>query len=593
MSLIETFQMAVQNILSSKMRTFLTMLGIIIGVCAVIVIVGLGNGMQGYIEDSFADMGTDSLTVMVMGRGSSRSVSEGEMYQLVADNSDVFKQISPTVTMSGSVKIGSSTLSATSVTGVSEDYFSMKGYEVAQGRGLQYTDMTGRKKVCIVGQYLNQVYYGGNAVGQTLRINGNSFTIVGVMGMEGTELEEGGTDDCVFLPYSTAARLSFTGTISSYTITVQDTDQISQAKTTLENALYEIFEDDDAYTVGSMAEMVEEMNSMVNMVIYILAGIAAISLVVGGIGIMNIMLVSVTERTREIGIRKALGAREGAIMRQFVIEAATTSSLGGVLGIALGFGLSAAATVVIANVMPDTPITVSPSIAAILVAFGVSAGIGIAFGYLPAKKAAVLNPGTPDAEKFRACRICAVSARHPVVLDPVGVGASPWRLGQVRALLDLFTPSILRVNLGEARALLGSDGQEQGVDSPLPASREARRDTAMDLARRRGTAVLLSGPEDLITDGARVWCVTGGSGRMSLVTGTGCMLSVLCGVFAAVEPDAAAAAALASAFWKICARRAEHLAADRGSGSFRTALLDAANTLTASDAAREAEILTL
>ncbi len=229
-------------------------------------------------------------------------------------------------------------------------------------------------------------------MGQTLRVNGNTFTIVGVMAMEGTELEEGGTDDCVFLPYSTAARLSFTGTISSYTITVQDTDQISEAKTTLENALYEIFEDDDAYTVGSMAEMVEEMNSMVNMVIYILAGIAAISLVVGGIGIMNIMLVSVTERTREIGIRKALGARESAIMRQFVIEAATTSSLGGVLGIALGFGLSAAATVVIANVMPDTPITVSPSIAAVLVAFGVSAGIGIAFGYLPAKKAAVLNP---------------------------------------------------------------------------------------------------------------------------------------------------------------------------------------------------------
>ena len=392
MNLVETFQMAVQNILGSKMRTFLTMLGIIIGVCAVIVIVGLGNGMQGYIEDSFADMGTDSLTVTIAGRGSSRTVSEEEMYQLVEDNGDVFKQISPTVTMSGAVKIGSDTLTATAVSGVSEDYFSMKGYEIAQGRGLQYTDMAGRKKVCVVGQYLNQAYYGGSAVGQTLKVGGTTFTIVGVMAMEGTDLEEGGTDDCVFVPYSTAARLSFTGTISSYTITVQDTDHIAEAKTTLENALYQIFEDSDAYTVGSMAEMVEEMNSMVNMVIYILAGIAAISLVVGGIGIMNIMLVSVTERTREIGIRKALGARESAIMRQFVIEAATTSALGGVLGIALGFGLSAAATAIVANVMPDTPITVSPSMAAVLIAFGVSAGIGIAFGYLPAKKAAVLNP---------------------------------------------------------------------------------------------------------------------------------------------------------------------------------------------------------
>ena len=314
------------------------------------------------------------------------------MYQLVADNSDTFSRISPTVAMTGSVKIGSSTLSATAVTGVSEDYFSMKGYEITQGRGLQYTDMTGRKKVCVVGQYLNQYYYGGAAVGQTLKVGGTTFTIVGVMAMKGTGLEEGGTDDCVFVPYSTAARLSFTGTVNSYTLTVLDTDRIDEAKTTLENALYAIFEDDDAYTVGSMSEMVDEMNSMVNMIICILAGIAAISLVVGGIGIMNIMLVSVTERTREIGIRKALGARESAIMRQFVIEAATTSALGGVLGIILGFGLSAVATTVIASVMPDTPITVSPSVAAVLIAFGVSAGIGIAFGYLPAKKAAVLNP---------------------------------------------------------------------------------------------------------------------------------------------------------------------------------------------------------
>ena len=295
MNLLETFQMAVKNILSSKVRTLLTMLGIIIGVCAVIVIVGLGNGMQGYIEDSFADMGTDSLTVQILGRGSSRSVSEDQMYALVSENQDLYKQISPTVTMMGAVKIGSDSISTSTVTGVSEDYFDMKGYTIAQGRNLDYVDITGRKKVCIVGQYLNMAYFGGNAVGQTIRVNGTSFTVVGIMSQKGSELEEGGTDDCVYLPYSTAARLSFTGAISNYTITVQDTDNISEAKTFLENKLYDIFSDDNAYTVISMAEMLDSMNSMVNMIIYILAGIAAISLVVGGIGIMNIMLVSVTD----------------------------------------------------------------------------------------------------------------------------------------------------------------------------------------------------------------------------------------------------------------------------------------------------------
>ena len=391
MSLLETFQLSIKNILGSKMRTFLTMLGIIIGVCAVIVIVGLGNGMQGYIEDSFAEMGTDSLTVMVMGRGSSRSVSEEQMYQVVADNSEYLKQISPTVSVSFPLKIGSETVSTSTVSGVSEDYFSMKGYEIAQGRGIQYTDITGRKKVCVIGQYLNMAYYGGNAVGQTIKMGQNTLTIVGVMAQKSDTLEEGGTDDCVFLPYSTAARMTSSGTISSYTITVQNTDYVSEAKSVVEDSLYEIFEDDDAYTVISMAEMLDSMNDMVNVVIYILAAIAAISLVVGGIGIMNIMLVSVTERTREIGIRKALGAKEGAIMRQFVIEAATTSALGGVLGIRRGYALSSVATVIVVSAM-EANITVSPSMGAVLLAFGVSTGIGVVFGYLPAKKAANLNP---------------------------------------------------------------------------------------------------------------------------------------------------------------------------------------------------------
>lgn len=392
MKLTEAFQLAIKNIRGSKMRTFLTMLGIIIGIAAVIVIVGLGNGMENYMRDQFSDMGTNTLTVSITGRGSSRSVSEEQMYDLVAENPDYFDQISPTVSLTSGVKIGTESLSSTTVTGISEAYFNMKNYTVSAGRALQYVDVSKRRNVCVVGNYLNETYYGGSAVGQTIRLNGKGFTIVGVMTQQTDgEMEEGGTDDCVFLPYSTAARISYTGVISSYTLTVVDENQASACVTIVEDYLYGIFEDDNAYRVVSMAEMLDTMNSMINVMIGILAGIAAISLVVGGIGIMNIMLVSVTERTREIGIRKALGAKERYIMQQFVIEAATTSALGGVLGIVVGYGLSSIATIIISALMEEG-LTVSPSIGAVLGAFSISTFIGIVFGYLPAKKAARLNP---------------------------------------------------------------------------------------------------------------------------------------------------------------------------------------------------------
>ena len=391
MSLLESFQLALANIRSSKVRSFLTMLGIIIGVCAVIVIVGLGNGMQKYMKDSFSEMGTNTLTVRITGRGSSRSVSEEQMYEMVEENSEYLAAVSPTVAMSGSVKIGTEYPSSTTITGVSEEYLDMKSYDVAMGRGLQYVDILARKKVCVIGAYLNQAYYGGMAVGQTLRIGQNQFTIVGVLAQEADTLEEGGTDDCVFVPYSTAARFSYTGVIGSYLITIHDENQAVLCAELVENELYSVFEDENAYRVTSMSEILDTMNSMINMVVYVLAAIAAISLVVGGIGIMNIMLVSVTERTKEIGIRKALGAKERYILQQFVIEAAVTSAIGGILGILLGYGLSSLATTVITMLM-EASITVSPSVGAVLLAFGISAGIGIIFGYLPAKKAAQLNP---------------------------------------------------------------------------------------------------------------------------------------------------------------------------------------------------------
>ena len=385
----ESFSLAIRNILSSKMRTLLTMLGIIIGIAAVMVIVGLGNGMQNYMTETFQSMGTNTLTVTLYGRGTSRNVDEDDMYEIVAENSQYLSKVSPTMTVQG-VKVGTEDLNYTSVTGVSEDYFNMRGYTISKGRGLQYLDVRDRMSVCVVGEYINQTYYSGDAVGQTIRLGGRNYQIVGVMAQEGDTLEEAGADDCAFVPYSTAARSSG-GAINSYLVTLTSEDVASAGKTALENALTEAYGSDSVFYVMSMTEILDAMNSMINVMITILAAIAAISLVVGGIGIMNIMLVSVTERTREIGIRKSLGAKERYIMQQFVIEAATTSALGGVIGILLGYGLSQIATAVVARLMEES-LTISPTMGAVLLAFGIPVGIGIFFGYLPAKKAAQLNP---------------------------------------------------------------------------------------------------------------------------------------------------------------------------------------------------------
>ena len=391
MNLLETFKLALRNIAASKMRTFLTMLGIIIGVMAVIVIVGLGNGMETYMRDSFASLGTNSLSVVIMGRGSTRSVSVDEMYEIVDGNPDCLQYLSPSVTLSPSVRIGTKNYTATTKTGVSEDFFAMKGYEIAQGRGLQYMDIADRKNVCVVGNYVNQMYFANQAVGQTLRIGSLKLTIVGVMEQQADDMEEGGTDDCVYLPYSTAAQFARMGSITNYTVTVTSEEQAAEGKKVLTDALYGIFHDEDAYLVVSMAEMLDILTSVIGIVITVLAIIAGISLLVGGIGIMNIMLVSVTERTREIGIRKALGAKESVILRQFVLEAATTSALGGTLGIILGYALCRVATVVV-SALTDAALTVVPAPASVLMAVGISVGIGILFGYLPARKAARLNP---------------------------------------------------------------------------------------------------------------------------------------------------------------------------------------------------------
>ncbi len=394
MLLIDTFFLALKNIWSNKIRTILTMLGIIIGVTAVIVIVGLGNGMTQSVRDSFSSMGINSMTVTVWGRNSSRNASVEYMYSVVDNNPAYLKDISPNVQISGTVKKGTDTYRYTGVYGVNEDYISMANYTIADGRGLQYMDMKENKNVCVIGDYLAREAFNGDAVGETIKVGANSFRIVGVLAPKSADpdLQEGGEDDRIYVPYTIALRINKKSTVDTYTVIMTDENLANQAKVVVENALYAIFENEDAYYVYSMSELLEQMNQTISMVVMVLTLIAGISLLVGGIGIMNIMLVSVSERTREIGIRKAMGAQERTILFQFVVEAGTTSALGGVIGILLGYALSAAATAAVPLIMPGESVAISPNSSAVLVSFGISVGIGVIFGYLPALRAARLNP---------------------------------------------------------------------------------------------------------------------------------------------------------------------------------------------------------
>lgn len=384
MGFSQAFRLALKSLAGSKMRSFLTMLGIIIGVASVIVLVSLMQGMTGEVTSVFEDLGTNTLTVTVTGRGSSRTVSVDDMYSLYEENKDTFSGMSPSVTVKGKVTTNTDTdsFSSTSITGVSEQYASIKGYGVQNGRFISYADLNSRNKVAVVGSYIAKTL-GGNALGQIIKINGNEFTVVGVLDKQ-SDSSEGSTDDCVYLPYTTASKLTF-GQISTYTFATKDASLNTVGKNIIQNKLNSVFQSDDYYSIMDMKEIVDSMQEMISMMTSVLVGIAGISLLVGGIGIMNIMLVSVTERTREIGIRKSLGAKRRDIMRQFVIEAGTTSALGGVIGIVFGAAVASALGKAIG-------INAEPSISAISVSFGVSVFIGVFFGFMPARKAAKLNP---------------------------------------------------------------------------------------------------------------------------------------------------------------------------------------------------------
>ena len=369
---------------------------------AVIVITSLGNGMQNMMNEQFEKLGANLVQVQLfMYGGDSRSVDPDDMYELVDKYPQYISGVTPYVSAQLAVRQGSEDFERTSIYGVGETFLNergatMSGQNLGKGRFISYIDAARYQNVCVIGAYLEEEAFQGDALGKQLSIGGEHFTVIGVL-EKNSDMSEGSGDDIIYLPYTTALRLSGSADASMYMFTRTSKDTAATAKGIIENRLYKTFQSSDYYFVMTSAEMMDAMNAMMGTMMAVLVAIAAISLLVGGIGIMNIMLVSVTERTREIGIRKSLGAKRKDIRGQFIIEAGTTSAIGGVLGILVGIGLASLAGSLIGGMMTSSmgggsTFSAVPNLSSVAVAFGVSVGIGILFGYLPAKKAAALNP---------------------------------------------------------------------------------------------------------------------------------------------------------------------------------------------------------
>ena len=399
MNIGQNFRLAIGSLMASKVRAFLTMLGIIIGVAAVIVITGLGSGMQRMMNEEFDKIGANLIQVQVFGRGGgSRVVDADDMYELIEQNPDYLTGVTPYITANAVVRHGTQEFKRTTIYGVSEDFAGMSsgfGAVLGEGRFLQYLDVQRKQNVCVIGAYINEEAFNGEGLGQTISLSGTRYEVVGVLEPSG-DVSEGSGNDTIYIPYTNACSINGTSEANFFMFTCPGEDTAAIGKQIISDYLYSIYLSEDYYYIMTSAEMIEMMNMMISVMIAVLIAIAAISLLVGGIGIMNIMLVSVSERTREIGIRKSLGAKRRDIRWQFVIEAGTTSAVGGLIGIAFGALVTGIASPILTGLMSGMGSTGSfnaaPTPGAVAIAFGVSVGIGILFGYLPANKAAKLNP---------------------------------------------------------------------------------------------------------------------------------------------------------------------------------------------------------
>lgn len=356
------------------------MLGIIIGVSSVISIMAIGQGSTDEVQNQIGNLGTNMLTINITGSDVTFKESNAETIGQVSG----VKAIAPTVSGRVTVKNGQTNAQAAMI-GTTSAYMEVRNLKLQQGRFLADLDNEHHTKVVVLGSDIAETLFGfGDAIGNYVKINGTSYKVVGVLQSVGSTLGSSG-DSTIFVPLSTGQRLASTKSIQSAYVQVKDDNPINFIKNRIEQAMYEAVGDTDDYSVSSQEDLMTTASSINETMTLLLAGSAAISLVVGGIGIMNIMLVSVSERTREIGIRKAIGAKRFNILFQFLIESVVLSSLGGLIGIGVGMIGSE-----IYAIVTGAAIVFSTSV--ILLSFGFSLLVGVLFGVFPAIKASKLDP---------------------------------------------------------------------------------------------------------------------------------------------------------------------------------------------------------
>ena len=375
-----TLKLAVRSTLANKMRSFLTMLGIIIGVVSVVMLMSIAESTTSSITDAISSMGSDLLTVMVT--DDDVKLKSDDYMELT--QYDAIKGVAPYLTINGTARSGSEYVSASGI-GVTAEYQEIADLALQAGRGIQPTDLEWRTNVAVIGtEIAEELFESYDVIGKTFQMSNRTFTVVGLLEESGTDFT-GSLDARVLIPLTTAQRISDSASVSTCYIQAASSNDVALAQSMTEAFLYAKTGDEDAYSVLNMSALLDTLDSVMSKVSLMLGGIAAISLLVGGIGIMNIMLVSVAERTREIGIRKAIGARRADIMSQFLIEACTLSILGGLIGLGVSaLGLRAFGLIANLNVRLEWSAAVGALLFCVL--------IGVIFGSYPASKASRMTP---------------------------------------------------------------------------------------------------------------------------------------------------------------------------------------------------------